>query len=86
MCGVCIKWIPYLPWEPAIRTILTCEREAYNIHDPYAVAVMNHGVVTGHVSTFISTVCLMFLRRGEISCEVTGRRQYSSDLPQGGLE
>ena len=76
-----------LPWEPAIGTTLTCEREAYNIHDPYAVAVMNHGVVAGHVPRFISAVCSMFLRRGgEISCEITGRRQYSSDLPQGGLE
>jgi len=32
-------------------------------------------------------VCSLFLRQsGKISCCVTGSRQYSSDLPQGGLE
>ena len=50
-----------LPWEPAIGTILPCEREVFNLHDPYAVAVMNRSVVVGHVPRFISAVCLMFL-------------------------
>ena len=32
-------------------------------------------------------MCHIFIRRsGEIRCEVTGPRRYSSDLPQGGLE
>ena len=35
----------------------------------------------------ISTVFHFFLRRGgNITCQVTGPRQYSSDLAQGGLE
>ena len=76
-----------IPWEPAIGTTHPCEREAFNVHDPYAVTVMNHDVVVGHIPRSISAVCLMFLRRrGVIFCEVTGTRQYSSDLPQGGLE
>ena len=56
------------------------------MHDPYAVAAMNHGVVVGRVST-ISALYSIFLQRGEvICCEITGTRQYSSHLPQGGLE
>ena len=35
----------------------------------------------------ISAICSLFLRRyGIISCQVTGARKYSEDLPQGGLE
>ena len=75
-----------IPWEPAIGTILPCEREAFNLHDPYAVAAMNHGVVVGHVSRSISALCSIFLRRRVICCEIIGTRQHSSDLPQGGLE
>ena len=34
-----------------------------------------------------SSICSIFIRRGgSIACRVTGHRQYSSDLPQGGLE
>lgn len=58
-----------------------------NVHDPYAVAVVNEGVTVGHVPRAISSVCSSFLRRnGMLTCEVTGTRQYSADLPQGGLE
>ena len=43
--------------------------------------------VVGHIPRNISTSCNLFLRKGgTISCVVTGHRQYSSDLPQGGLE
>ena len=41
----------------------------------------------GHVPRKISSICSLFLREsGSIICHVTGSRQYSSDLPQGGLE
>ena len=43
--------------------------------------------VVGHVPHSISTLCSLFIERGgNIKCEVTGNRQYSYDLPQGGLE
>ena len=43
--------------------------------------------VVGHVPRKISAICSLFLRRGgRIQCEVTGTRQYSRDIPQGGLE
>ena len=44
-------------------------------------------VVVGHVPRNISVECSAFLRRGGIiTCTITGARQYSSDLPQGGLK
>ena len=45
------------------------------------------GITVGHVPRKISAVCYMFIQRGgSISCQVTGSRRYSYDLPQGGLE
>ena len=55
--------------------------------DPYAVAVMRRSAVVGHVPRRISAACALFLARdGTITCTVTGSKQYSADLPQGGLE
>ena len=54
--------------------------------DRYAVAVVK-GTVVGHLPKKISKISSLFLRRGGyIKCEVTGKRRYSSDLSQGGLE
>ena len=54
----------------------------------FAVSVIKHGMgIVGHLPKRISTPCHLFLRKGgNISCIVNGRHQYSSDLPQGGLE
>ena len=60
-----------------------------NIHDIYAVAVTREDTVIGHLPRNISTPCHLFLRKGcIISCTVTvtGVRQFSADLVQGGLE
>ena len=74
-------------WEAAVGQVLPCQRERGNAHDPYAVAVLNRGVIVGHLPRAISSVCYLFLgREGTIQCQVTGTRQYSVDLPQGGLE
>ena len=75
-------------WSAVLGEHLVCEREISNQHDMYAVAVKlpaNRKTI-GHLPRKISRVCSLFIRRGgSISCIVTGRRQYSSDLPQGGL-
>ena len=43
--------------------------------------------VVGHVPRTISSVCSIFIRRGgNIVCRITGSREYSSDLEQGGLQ
>ena len=85
--------LPYIPEclesSPLIGELLTCQTEFGNPSDPYAVVVMynNTSIVIGHVPRHISTVCHFFLRRnGNIICQVTGKRSYSSDLVQGRLE
>ena len=63
---------------------LACRREVGNAVDRYAVAVYSDDNLVGHLPKKISIACSLFLRhRGQISCQVTGRR---TDLPQGGLE
>lgn len=67
---------------------LNCRRERENAFDPYAVAVVNRGIILGHVPRHVSAVFNTFLlrRNNEITCHVTGHRRFSADLPQGGLE
>jgi len=66
---------------------LACEREVGNWSNTFTVAMKKDSVTVGHVPRAISPICSIFIRRGgTIKCRVTGARQYSSDLPQGGLE
>ena len=74
-------------WETAVGEVLACEREPRNTQDRYAVAVKKDGTVIGHLPRKVWCVCSLFLKRGSnIRCTMTGRRRYSVDLPQGGLE
>ena len=74
-------------WEASIGERLSCSKEVNNVHDPYCVGVVRSGVTVGHVPQEISAVCSLFLdHHGTIACEVIGSRQFSTDLPQGGLE
>ena len=75
-------------WTPQIGETLLCQPEFGNVMDPYAVAIVTGDeVIIGHVPRKISAMCHLFLRRGgHIACQVTGHRQFSADLPQGGLE
>ena len=54
----------------------------------YAVATKTtSGIVVGHVPFSLSCIFATFLcHGGSINCTINGSRQYSSDLPQGGLE
>ena len=59
------------------------------VSDPSAVAVKkpDTGETVGHVPKKISRLCSSFLQQGyALTATVTGRRRYSSDLVQGGLE
>ena len=79
-------------WNAAMDgTELPCKREIGNAHDPFAIAIKKvtptGNVTVGHTPRVISSVCSVFIRRGgTIVCVVNRARQYSSDLPQGGLE
>ena len=70
-----------------LKETLQCTREQGNSNDHYAVAVKKDGVIVGHIPRKISRVTFLFLKRGgSLQCTVTWRRQYCSDLPQGGLD
>ena len=74
-------------WHANIGTELPCRPESNNREDRYAVAVMDGDFVVGHVPRKISFICNLFLRHsGLMVCRVTGPRQHSTDLVQGGLE
>ena len=75
-------------WTAVMGEQLLCEREPGNMVDRYAITVKKDlGVTVGHLPRKISRMCSMFIQRGgEITATVTGRRRYSSDLVQGGLE
>jgi len=74
-------------WEPYIGEELPCEIEEDIDRDPYAVSMMKRRQVVGHVPRYISRACALHLRsHGAITCTVTGGREYSSDLKQGGLQ
>ena len=67
--------------------ILDCKREPEITKDRYAVAALKSNRIVGHLPRKVSKVCSLFLRRGgRIQCKVSGSRQFSGDLPQGGLE
>ena len=74
-------------WRPVPGEELHCTREQNNVQDRYSVAVVKDGSTVGHLPRKISMLCSLFIRRGgSILCRITGSRQYSRDLPQGGLE
>ncbi len=88
MLNSCIRG-HHIFWSPHVGESLTCTPEFGNIFDTYAVAVVTRDEerTAGHVPRKISFVCHLFLRRGgHIVCQVTGRRQVTTDLQQGGLE
>ena len=73
-------------WEAAVGEELKCEREKNSAKDPYAVASARMSSSAIYRAK-ISRISALFLKRqGKISCKVLGRRHYSVDLPQGGLE
>ena len=54
----------------------TYELEPQNINDPYAVKVIFHGVVVGHVPRFLSKITTYLLKAGgKVEATVTGTRQ-----------
>ena len=78
-----------ITWTAVLGEQLLCDREPANVVDRYAVAAKKPGTsaIVGHLLKKISRRCSMFiLRGGTVRATVTGRRRYSSDLAQGGLE
>lgn len=73
-------------WTPVSGQVLDTRQEHGNAHDQYAVSVLHHGLVVGHIPRELSHTAWHFLQhRGTITCEVTGRRRLSG-VPGKGLE
>lgn len=75
-------------WTAEIGETLVTKPEFGNSHDPYALAVVdNNNIIVGHLPRNIAALCHLFLRGNEtIIVQITGKRRFSADLPQGGLE
>ena len=59
-------------WRPLVGEILTLEREEGNNHDKFAVSLLKHTTVLGHVPQVFLRVLWHFLGHGEtITCEIT---------------
>ena len=75
-------------WTPILGERRVCKNELGNPRDLYAVAVCKaEDEIVRHLPRNISTMCSIFIRHSEIIyCTVSGRRQYSRDLLQHGME
>ena len=75
-------------WNPVIGEVAITVREEDNVHDHYAIAILEEDTccTVGHIPRKISKGCFYFMKTGgSIKVKVTGQRRRS-DLPQGGLE
>ena len=75
-------------WNSVIGEVAITVREEDNVHDRYAVAILEQDIccTMGHIPCKISKECFYFIKTGGlIKVKITGQRRRS-DLPQGGLE
>ena len=66
-----------------VGQVLPCKWKEENIHDLYIAAIVEQGVIVGHVPHAISSVCNMYIhnrRNVTFRCQVTGTRHYSCTL------
>ena len=57
------------------------------VQDKYAIALKQKDVIVGHIPKFLCKITYFYLKHGgDLLVEITGKRQYSGDLPQGGME
>ena len=69
------------------RKIIFSKRCALNEGQKKLVLTHSDSVTVGHLPKFMSKLAHFFVKHdGEIRCEITGSKRYSSDLQQGSLE
>ena len=77
-------------WEAEIGSKLTAQYETRPgalVQDEYAIALKQKNVIVGHIPKFLSKITHFYLKYGgDLLVEIIGKRQYSRDLPQGGME
>ena len=77
-------------WEANVGSELTVCKETRPgalVEDKYAMALKYGDVTVGHVPKFLSKITYFYMKSGgEVSVRITGKRQHTKDLPQGGME
>ena len=77
-------------WEAEIGSKLTAQYETRPgalVQDKYAIALKQKDVIVGHIPKFLSKITYFYLKHsGDLLVEIIGKRQYSRDLPQDGME
>ena len=77
-------------WEAEIGSKLTAQyktRPGALVQDKYAIALKQKDVTVGHIPKFLSKITYFYLKHGgDLLVEIIGKRKYSRDLPQGGME
>ena len=77
-------------WEAEIGNKFTAKYETRPgalVQDKYAIALKQKDVIIGHIPKFLSKITYFYLKHGgDLLVEIIGKRQYSRDLPQGGME
>lgn len=74
-------------WTPRLGETLTTKQEEDNPEDSTAVAVLKGSTIVGHMPREVSSMSWHFIGHGgQIVVTVTGKRQRSILLHQGGLE
>ena len=76
--------------EAEIGSKLTAQYETRPgalVQDKYAIALKQKDVIVGHIPKFLSKITYFYLKHGgDLLVEIIGKRQYSRDLPPGGME
>ena len=68
-------------WLLLVGEILTLELEEGNNHDKFAVSLLKHAIVLGHVPReFLGMFWHSLRHRGTVTCVVTGRRKRGKGL------
>ena len=65
-------------WQPLVEDILTLEREEGNNHAKFAVSLLKHATVLGHVPREFSWE----FGTSSSTCEVTDRRKHGKATSQ----
>ena len=77
-------------WEAEIGSKSTAQYETRPgalVQDKYAIALKQKDVIVGHIPKFLFKTTYFYLKHGgDLLVEIIGKRQYSRDLPQGGME
>ena len=74
-------------WDAVVEDELPCKLYDGNRIDPFGSTAVRDNTVIDQVPRKISSICSLYLcQDGSIICHVTGSRQFSVDLAQGGLE